>query len=97
MLRISLVAGAATLLLAMPAMAQNSMSSASPSNSMSAADTSSMTCDQMMAKEQTMSANGTGAKLAMAQKERTLATQAKGSGDEAGCKMHMTKAMNALK
>jgi hypothetical protein len=106
MLRTTLVAGAAAVLLALPALAQNSMSAGSSSNgmngtmsngNMSNAQASTMTCDQMMAKEQEHSANGTGAKLTVAQNETAMANKARSAGDEAGCKMHMQNAINALK
>jgi len=78
------------LCLAVPAFAQNTMSAASSS-------TSAMTCDQMMAKAERMSASSTGARMAMAQKQMHLAKMAKQKNDEAGCKAHMQQAMNAMK
>ena len=99
MLRIPLAAGAMALLIAMPAFAQNTMSGGSmnSNSNMSSSDKSAMTCDQMMAKAQSMSANGTGAKMTMMHNEMNMAQQAKAKNDEAGCKMHMMKAMGDMK
>lgn len=92
--RIPMAACVMGLCLAMPAFAQNSMSSTS---AMSSSGTSTMTCDQMMAKAQRMSASSTGARMTIAQNERHMATMAKAKNDEAGCKMHMAKAMQDMK
>lgn len=107
MIRISLASGAVALVLAMPAFAQNTMSSQpqspppnqpmSSTGSMPSDNMSSMTCDQMMAKAQSMSMSATGARMTMAQNETHMATMAKQKNDEAGCKMHMTKAMSYMK
>jgi hypothetical protein len=103
MLRISLASGALALVLAMPAFAQNTMSSqpqSPPPNqpmSSTGSNMSSMTCDQMMAKAQSMSMSATGARMTMAQNETHMATMAKQKNDEASCKMHMTKAMSYMK
>ena len=95
--RIPLAAGAMALCLAMPAFAQNTMSSPPAGGAMSSGSMSSMTCDQMMAKVQRMSASSTGARMTMAQNHMHMATMAKQKGDEAGCKMHTQQAMDALK
>jgi hypothetical protein len=95
MLRFSIAAGAVAICLAMPAAAQNSMSG--PSSMSSAPAATGMTCDQMMAQADRMSTSSTGARMTMAQNERHLATQAKAKNDEAGCQMHMTKAMQMMK
>jgi hypothetical protein len=107
MLQISLAFGALALVLAVPAFAQDTMSSQpqspppnqpmSATGSMSSDSMSSMTCDQMMAKAQSMSMSATGARMTMAQNETHMATMAKQKNDEAGCKMHMTKAMSYMK
>lgn len=89
--RISIACCAVMLCLAMPALAQNTMSGTT------AGGTSSMTCDQMMRQADRMSASSTGARMAMAQKERHMAVIAKGKSDEAGCKMHMDKAMKLMR
>ena len=93
MLRMTLAAGALALSLAMPAFAQGTMSGPS---AMKASDTS-MTCDQMMAKANSMSVSSTGARMTMAQNQKHMAMLAKQKNDEAGCKMHMEKAMGYMK
>ncbi|MFL6691176.1 MAG: hypothetical protein ACJ8IR_13480 [Alphaproteobacteria bacterium] len=93
MLRMTLAASALALSLAMPAFAQNTMSGPS---TMKASDTS-MTCDQMMAKANSMSVSSTGARMTMAQNQKHMAMLAKQKNDEAGCKMHMEKAMGYMK
>jgi hypothetical protein len=95
MLRMTLAAGALALSLAMPAFAQNTMSGPSTS-AMKASDTS-MTCDQMMAKANSMSVSSTGARMTMAQNQKHMAMLAKQKNDDAGCKMHMEKAMGYMK
>jgi hypothetical protein len=99
MLRIPLAAGAIALSLAMPAFAQNTMSGGSMNSngSMSSSDMSAMTCDQMMTKARSMSTSSSGAGMSMAQKEMGMAQAAKAKNDEAGCKMHMMKAMGDMK
>jgi hypothetical protein len=79
--------------LALPAIAQNSMSSPMSSSGSS----SGMTCDQMMAKEQKMSGASTGARMTIAQNHMHLANMAKQKNDEAGCKAHVQQAMDAMK
>ena len=78
--------------LALPAIAQNSMSSA-----MSSSGSSGMTCDQMMVKEQRMSGASTGARMPIAQNHMHLANMAKQKNDEAGCKAHVQQAIKAMK
>lgn len=105
MLRIPLAAGALALVVAMPALAQNTMSGPSqspppvrattPPGSMSSSSMSSMTCDEMMAKAQAMPGSASG--MAMAQHEISMAQMAQGKNDDAGCKMHAMKAMDAMK
>ena len=106
MFRSSFAAGAIAVMAAVPATAQSP--TGSPSNGMSngtmsngnmssGAMQATMTCDQMLAKEQEHSANGTGAKLTVAQNETAMANKARAAGDEAGCKMHAQNALNALK
>ena len=56
-----------------------------------------MTCDQMMAKAGTTSTSASGGRMAMEQKEMSMARQAKAQKDEAGCKMHMEKAMRLMR
>jgi hypothetical protein len=56
-----------------------------------------MTCDEMMAKAQSMPTSYNSAAMAMAQKERGMANQAKAKSDEAGCKMHMEKVMKLMR
>lgn len=90
--KIMTVACAVAVCFALPAIAQNSMSS-----SMSSSGPSAMTCDQMMAKAQRMSSSSTGARMAMAQNQMHLAKVAKQKNDEAGCKAHVQQAMNAMK
>jgi hypothetical protein len=84
------------LCLTVPAFAQYGPS-ASPPAAMSTSTTSTMTCDQMMKQADRMSMSSTGARMTMAQDERHMATMAKAKGDEAGCKMHMAKAMHDMK
>lgn len=97
MLRMSLTAGGVVLCLAMPAWAQGSMYG--PSNGAtgsSSNDTSAMTCDQIMEKVKSMSISAPGATMAMKQKEMIAARAAKARNDEAGCKLHATKALQLL-
>jgi len=98
MLRFSMAAGAIALSMAMPAFAQTP----TPAQSTSPAgttppQTTAMTCDQMMAKAGTTSTSASGGRMAMEQKEMTMARQAKAQKDEAGCKMHMEKAMRLMR
>jgi hypothetical protein len=95
--RIPIACCATALCLAMPAFAQNTMSSPPSGGSMSSTSTSAMTCDQMMTQADRMSISSTGARMTMAQNERHMATMAKAKSDEAGCKMHMTKAIGYMK
>ena len=95
MLRTTLAASALALSLAMPAFAQNTMSGP-PASAMKASDTS-MTCDQMMAKATSMSTSATGARMTMMQNQKHMAMLAKQKNDEAGCKMHMQKAMDMMR
>ena len=103
MFRSSFAAGAIALAVAAPAIAQtptgNGMSNGTMSNGNmpSGGNMATMTCDQMLAKEQEQSGNGTGAKLTVAQNETAMANKARAAGDEAGCKMHAQNALNALK
>lgn len=100
MSRMSLTIGALTLALTTPVFAQNAPPaggamtgpSTAPSSSMS-----SMTCDQMMAKEQSMATHATAPQAAAAQNHMGMAQQAKAKGDEAGCKTHAQMAMDAMK
>jgi hypothetical protein len=98
MLRYFLAAGAIALSLTMPVFAQTStpMQSTTPAGAMSP-QTAAMTCDQMMAKAGTMSTSASGGRMAMEQKEMSLARQARAQKDEAGCKMHMEKAMRLMR
>lgn len=97
MLRISLAAGALALSLAMPAFAQNSMSGGMNSNNGMQSDSmSAMTCDQMMAKAKASTTTGSAAKMTMMHNEMAMAQKAKAKNDEAGCKMHMEKAMDEM-
>lgn len=93
MLRTCLVTAAIACALALPASAQNTMSGPAPA----AAPSSAMTCDQMMVKEQSMTMHANGARMTMAQNHMHLATMAKQKNDEAGCKMHVQKAMDLMK
>jgi hypothetical protein len=77
----------------MPAFGQNSMSTTSTMSTSSKA----MTCGQMMKQADRMSTSSTGARMTMAQNERHMAFEAKAKNDEAGCKMHMEKAMKLMK
>lgn len=97
MLRMSLTAGGVVLCLAMPAFAQGSMYGP-PNGTMgsSSNDTSAMTCDQIMEKVKSMSISAPGATMAMKQKEMIAARAARARDDEAGCKMHATKALQLL-
>jgi hypothetical protein len=56
-----------------------------------------MTCDQMMNQADHMSTSSTGARMTMVQNERHMAFEAKAKNDEAGCKMHMERAMKLMK
>jgi hypothetical protein len=106
MLRISLAACVFAASFAMPALAQNTMSGpmanpppapgGSPSAATPANDASSMTCDQMMTKAQSMSSSS-GAHMTMAQREISSAQMAQAKNDDAGCKMHAAKALNVLR
>jgi hypothetical protein len=96
MLRIPLTAGAMALCLSVPAFAQYGPSAAPPA-AMSTTTTSTMTCDQMMKQADRMPMSSTGARMTMAQNQRHLAFEAKTKNDEAGCKMHMAKAMQDMK
>jgi hypothetical protein len=96
MLRIALAAGAVALCLASPAFAQGTMSGPSTASTMKAGDTT-MTCNQMMAKAQSMSTHGSGAQMTMMQNQMNMAKQAMANKDDAGCKMHAQKAMDAMK
>jgi hypothetical protein len=98
MLRFSLAAGAMALCFAVPAFAQNTMSSPPAGTApMSSGGMSGITCDQMMTREQAMSTSATGARLSLAQNETILARRAEAQKDDAGCKMHMEKAMKVLR
>jgi hypothetical protein len=93
----SLTVGAVGLCLAVPAFAQGSVYG--PSNNTGSSpptDTSAMTCDQIMWKVQSMSLTASGAIMDMKQKEMLAARQAKAKNDEAGCKMHATKALQLM-
>ena len=89
MLRISLTAGGFALCLAAPAFAQVGMYG--PSDS-----TANMTCDQIMEKVKSLSISAPGATMALKRKEMIAARAAKARNDEAGCKMHATKALQIL-
>ena len=93
MLRMTLAASALALSLTIPAFAQGTMSGPS---TMKASDTS-MTCDQMMAKAGSMSTSASGARMTMMQNQKHMAMLAKQKNDEAGCKMHMQKAMDMMR
>lgn len=91
MLRMSLTAGGVALCLAAPALAQGSMYGPSNGNG-----TSAMTCDQIMEQVKSLSISAPGGTMALKQKEMIKARAAKARNDEAGCKMHATKALQLL-
>ena len=98
MLRMSLAAGGIALCLAAPAFAQGSMYGPpnSTTNMMPPDDTSTMTCDQIMEKVRQLSLQGPGATMAFKQKEMIAARAARAQNDEAGCKMHATRALQLV-
>jgi hypothetical protein len=98
MLRMSLTAGGVALFLAVPAFAQGSMygPSNSTTGSMPSNDTSAMTCDQIMEKVKSLSLSAPGATMALKQKEMIAARAAQAKNDDAGCKMHATKALQLV-
>jgi hypothetical protein len=98
MLRMSLTAGGVALFLAMPAFAQGSMygPSNSTTGSMPSNDTSAMTCNQIMEKVKSLSLTAPGATMALKQNEMIKARAARARNDEAGCKMHATKALQLV-
>lgn len=95
MLRMSLAASGVAICLAVPAFAQG-LAPDSTTNSMPSDDTSAMTCDQIMQKVRAHSLYSSGAIMAMKQKEMAAASAAKNQNDEAGCKMHATKALKLM-
>jgi hypothetical protein len=108
MLRIPLAACVFALSFPLAALAQNTMSgpapqnlppnqTTSPSGSMPANGMSSMTCDQMMAKAQSMSGSASSSRMTMAHSEISMAQMAQAKNDDAGCTMHAMKAMDAVK
>jgi hypothetical protein len=103
MFRSSFAAGAIALMAVAPAFAQSPTGNGMQNGTMSngnpptGGNMATMTCDQMLAKEQEQSGNGTGAKLTVAQNETSMANRARAAGDEVGCKMHAQNALNALK
>ncbi|HLY04917.1 MAG TPA: hypothetical protein VKR31_04135 [Rhizomicrobium sp.] len=98
MLRMSLTTGGLVLFLALPALAQGSMygPSSGTTGSMPSAYTSAMTCDQIMERVKTMSISAPGATMALKQKEMIKARAARARNDEAGCKLHATKALQII-
>ncbi|MBV9571919.1 MAG: hypothetical protein JO056_11830 [Alphaproteobacteria bacterium] len=101
MSRMSIAIGALALTLSMPAFAQTATTppagGAMTGPSSTSSSMSSMTCDQMMAKEESMAGNASGARLTAMQNHMSMARQAKAKGDEAGCKTHVQMAMDAMK
>ena len=97
MLRMSLTAGALALCLALPALAQESMSGSptGPTRSMPL-DTSTATCDQIMTRVQARSTYSTAVRMARKQNEMVAARAAQRQNDEAGCKMHAMKALQLM-
>jgi len=95
MLRMSLAAGGVALCLALPAVAQGSMTPSS--SSMPSNDTSGMTCVQIMEKVKSLSIYAPGATMDFMQKEMRAAREARDNNDDAGCKMHATKALQLIK
>jgi hypothetical protein len=98
MLRMSLTIGGVALCLAVPAFAQGSMygQSNSTTGSVPSNDTSAMTCDQIMLRVQSMSLTSSAVRMDLKQKEMIAAREAKANNDEAGCKMHATKALQLM-
>lgn len=95
MLRMSLTAGGVALFLTVPAFAQVGPPDNAPGSAPSV-DTSGMTCDQIMEKVKTLSISAPGGTLALKQKEMIAARAAKADNDEAGCKLHATRALQIL-
>jgi len=98
MLRMSLMAGGVALCLAGPAFAQGTTNgpSQNTTNPMSSSDTSAMTCDQIMRKVNKMSTSAPGATRAHKRNEMIAARAALAKNDEAGCKMHATRALQIM-
>jgi hypothetical protein len=94
----SLTAGGVALCLAVPAFAQGSMygPSNSTTGSMPSNDTSAMTCYQIMEKVKSMSIYAPGATMDFMQIEMRAARAARDNNDDAGCKMHATKALQLI-
>lgn len=106
MLRIPLAACVFALSFPMAAQAQNTMSGPAPQSSPPAQTSSpaapangmsSMTCDEMMSKAQSMPASAPSGRMTMAHSEISMAQMAQAKNDDAGCKMHAMKAMDAVK
>ena len=95
MLRMSLAAGGVAICLAVPAFAQG-LAPTSTTNSMPSDDTSAMTCDQIMQNVKEHSLASSGAIMDMKQKEMVAARAAKDNNDEAGCKMHASRALKLI-
>jgi hypothetical protein len=55
-----------------------------------------MTCYQIMEKVKSLSISASGATMDFMQKEMRAARAARANNDEAGCKMHATKALQLI-